>query len=258
MSDVEMKKVAGRSSLWGDAPSPYCPGCGHGVVHRVICELLEEFKLAENCVFMAPVGCSILAYTFLGVDVCQAAHGRAPAVASGIKRARPDTFVLAYQGDGDLASIGTAEIIHAANRGENITTIFVNNAIYGMTGGQMAPTTLAGQKSSTCLDGRDASMGMGYPLRVCELLQSLEGVTYLARSTVHTPANVIKTKQLIKKAFEVQLGRRGFSLVEVLTSCPVNWGMRPVEALEFVGKNMVTQYPLGEYKVDGVCVAPGA
>lgn len=257
MSDAEMVKVAGRSSLWGDKPSPYCPGCGHGVVHRVICELIEEYQLADNCVFMAPVGCSILAYTFLGVDVCQAAHGRTPAAATAIKRARPDTFVLAYQGDGDLASIGTAEIIHAANRGENITTIFVNNAIYGMTGGQMAPTTLAGQKATTCPDGRDASTGMGYPIRVCELLQSLEGVTYLARTTVHTPANVIKTKQLVKRAFDVQLGRRGFSLVEVLASCPVNWGLQPVEALEFVEKNMVTQYPLGEYKVDGVCVAPG-
>jgi len=258
MSDMEMKKIAGRSSLWADKPSPYCPGCGHGVVHRVVCELIEEYHLADNCVFMAPVGCSILAYTFLGLDVCQAAHGRTPAAATGIKRARPDTFVLAYQGDGDLASIGTAEIIHAANRGENITTIFVNNAIYGMTGGQMAPTTLLGQKATTCPSGRDALSGMGYPLRVCELLQSLGGVTYLARTSVHTPGNVIKTKQAIKKAFDVQLQRQGFSLVEVLTSCPVNWGMQPVEALDFVDKQMIHQYPLGEYKVDGVCMTPAA
>jgi 2-oxoglutarate ferredoxin oxidoreductase subunit beta len=258
MSDMEMEKIAGRSSLWDAKPSPYCPGCGHGVVHRVLCELIEEYNLADNCVFMAPVGCSILAYTFLGLDVCQSAHGRTPAAATGIKRARPDTFVLAYQGDGDLASIGTAEIIHAANRGENITTIFVNNAIYGMTGGQMAPTTLAGQTATTCSNGRDASLGMGNPLRVCEMLQSLAGVTYLARTTVHTPANVIKTKIAIKKAFDVQLKRQGFSLVEILSSCPVNWGMQPVAALDFVDKKMVPQYPLGEFKVGGVSVTPGA
>jgi len=256
MSDIEMNKVAGRSPLWDHKPSPYCPGCGHGVVHRVICELIEEYNLDDNCVFMAPVGCSILAYTFLGLDVCQSAHGRTPAAATGIKRVRPETFVLAYQGDGDLASIGTAEIIHAANRGENITTIFVNNAVYGMTGGQMAPTTLPGQKATTCVDGRDAASGMGYPLRVCELLQNLDGATYLARTSVHTPANVIKTKQFIRKAFDVQLKRQGFSLVEVLTSCPVNWGMQPVEALDFVEQNMVPQYPLGEFKVDGACVTP--
>jgi 2-oxoglutarate ferredoxin oxidoreductase subunit beta len=205
---------------------------------------------------MAPVGCSIMAYTFLGLDVCQAAHGRTPAVATGIKRARPDTFVLAYQGDGDLASIGMAETIHAANRGENITTIFVNNAIYGMTGGQMAPTTLTGQKSATSQAGRDPSSGMGYPIRMCELLQSLEGVTYLARTTVHTPANVMKTKQALRKAFEAQIGLKGFSLVEILSPCPVGWGMPPVEALEFVGRSMAQQYPLGEYKVDGVCRMP--
>lgn len=258
MSDMDMIKVAGRSSLWEDKLSPYCPGCGHGVVHRVVCELIEEFNLADNCVFMVPVGCSILAYTFLGLDICQSAHGRTPAVATGIKRSLPDTFVLAYQGDGDLASIGMAEIIHAANRGENITTIFVNNAIYGMTGGQMAPTTLPGQAATTCPDGRDASSGMGYPIRICELLQSLGGVTYLARTTVHTPANVIKTKKALKKAFEVQLNKQGFSLVEVLTSCPVNWGMQPVEALDYVDKKMVPQYPLGEFKVDGVYTAPQA
>ncbi|MEI6564547.1 MAG: thiamine pyrophosphate-dependent enzyme [bacterium] len=253
-----MKKVAGRSPLWLDKPSPYCPGCGHGVVHRLICELIEEYKLADNCVFMAPVGCSILAYTFLGLDICQSAHGRTPAAATGIKRVLPDTFVLSYQGDGDLASIGTAEIIHAANRGENITTIFVNNAIYGMTGGQMAPTTLSGQKATTCLDGRDPSTGMGYPIRVCELLQSLGGVTYLARTAVHTAAHVAKAKQAIKKAFEVQLGKKGFSLVEVLSACPVNWGMQPLEAVDFIEKNMIPQYPLGEFKDEGMCVSPKA
>ncbi|MFH0921706.1 MAG: thiamine pyrophosphate-dependent enzyme [Fibrobacterota bacterium] len=253
-----MKKVVGRSSLWMDKPSPYCPGCGHGVVHRIVCELIEEMGLADNCVFMAPVGCSILAYTFLSLDVCQPAHGRTPAAATGVKRARPDTFVVSYQGDGDLAAIGTAEIIHAANRGENFTTIFVNNAIYGMTGGQMAPTTLIGQKATTCPDGRDPSSGMGHPIRVCELLQSLGGVTYLARTTVHNAPGVIKTKKAIKKAFEVQIAKKGFSLVEVLSPCPVNWGIHPVQALSFVENNMLPYYPLGEYKVAGECVSPGA
>jgi 2-oxoglutarate ferredoxin oxidoreductase subunit beta len=255
---MAMKKISGRSSLWLDKPSPYCPGCGHGIVHRLICELIEEFTLADDCVFMAPVGCSILAYTFLDLDICQPAHGRTPAAATGIKRARPDTFVLSYQGDGDLAAIGTAEIIHAANRGENFTTVFVNNAIYGMTGGQMAPTTLSGQKTATCPAGRDPAAGMGYPIRVCELLQNLGGVTYLARTSVHNPANVIRTKRALKKAFEVQLGRKGFSLVEVLSPCPVNWGMEPVEALEFIEKDMIPYYKLGEYKVNGVVVSPAA
>ncbi|OGJ98838.1 MAG: 2-oxoglutarate oxidoreductase, partial [Candidatus Raymondbacteria bacterium RifOxyB12_full_50_8] len=190
-----MKKIFGKSRLWLNKPQPYCPGCGHGLVHRIVCELLEEMGLADNCVFMAPVGCSILAYSFLDLDVCQPAHGRTPAAATGVKRARPDTFVVCYQGDGDLAAIGTAEIIHAANRGENFTTIFVNNAVYGMTGGQMAPTTLLGQKTETSPEGRSLSAGMGHPIRVCELLQSLGGVAYLARTSVHTPGNVIKAKK---------------------------------------------------------------
>lgn len=243
-----MKQVAGRSRLWADRPSPYCPGCGHGIVHRLVCELLEELGVEDDCVFMAPVGCSILAYSFLKVDVCQPAHGRTPAAATGIKRFRPDTFVVSYQGDGDLAAIGTAEIIHAANRGENITTIFVNNAIYGMTGGQMAPTTLEGQKATTCPDGRDVKGGMGYPLRVCEMLQSLGGVAYLARASLQDAPNVVKTKRVMKKAFESQIRKEGFSLVEVLSPCPVNWGMKPVDALKFVRDNMVQYYPLGEFK----------
>jgi 2-oxoglutarate ferredoxin oxidoreductase subunit beta len=203
---------------------------------------------------MAPVGCSILAYTFLSIDVCQPAHGRTPAVATGVKRAKPDTFVLSYQGDGDLAAIGTAEIIHAANRGENITTVFVNNAIYGMTGGQMAPTTLAGQKATTCPEGRKPEEGMGYPIRVCELLLSLGGTTYIARTSVHNAANVVRTKKALKKAFEVQLNNKGFSLVEVLSPCPVNWGMNSKQSIEFVAKNMVDYFPLGEFKVDGKVV----
>jgi 2-oxoglutarate ferredoxin oxidoreductase subunit beta len=254
---MSMQKIFSRSPLWKDMPSPYCPGCGHGIVHRLVCELLEEYKVSDNCVFMAPVGCSILAYTFLSVDVCQPAHGRTPAAATGVRRARPDTFVLSYQGDGDRAAIGTAEIIHAANRGENITTIFVNNAIYGMTGGQMAPTTLIGQKATTCPDGRAPETGMGYPIRVCELLQSLGGVRYLARVSVHNAANVIKARKAMKKAFEVQINRQGFSLVEVLSPCPVNWGLSPTKALEFVARDMMNYYTLGEYKVDGKAVTPG-
>jgi 2-oxoglutarate ferredoxin oxidoreductase subunit beta len=249
---MEMIQVAGRTKLWADKPSPYCPGCGHGIVHRLVCELFEELGVADDCVFMAPVGCSILAYTFLKVDVCQPAHGRTPAAATGIKRARPDTFVLSYQGDGDLAAIGTAEIIHAANRGENITTIFVNNAIYGMTGGQMAPTTLLGQKAATCPGGRDAKEGMGYPIRVCELLKSLGGVSYLARVSVHDAPNVIKAKKAMKKAFETQIRREGFSLVEVVSPCPVNWGMTTMDALKYVRENMTEYYPLGEFKAGGI------
>ena len=253
---MNSKKIVGRSSIWMDKPSPYCPGCGHGIIHRLICELLEEFNLADNCVFMAPVGCSILAYTLLDLDVCQPAHGRTPAAATGVKRARPDTFVVSYQGDGDLAAIGTAEIIHAANRGENFTTVFVNNAIYGMTGGQMAPTTLAGQKATTCPNGRDPSQGMGFPIRVCEMLQSLGGVTYLARTAVNSAANVNRTRSALKKAFEVQINKQGFSLVEIVSHCPVNWHMTPLESLEFVEKQMLAYYRLGEFKVNGEAVNP--
>lgn len=253
-----MKQVAGRTSLWADRPSPYCPGCGHGIIHRLACELLEEMNLADDCVFMAPVGCSILAYTFLKIDVCQPAHGRTPAAATGIKRARPDTFVISYQGDGDLAAIGTAEIIHAANRGENITTIFVNNAIYGMTGGQMAPTTLQGQKSATSPDGRDHGSGMGFPIRVCEMLSSLGGVTYLERTSVHDAAGVARTKSALRRAFETQVRKEGFSLVEVLSPCPVNWGMSSLESLDFVRDKMAAYYPVRKFKVGGIEVKEGA
>jgi 2-oxoglutarate ferredoxin oxidoreductase subunit beta len=238
-----------------EMPMFYCPGCGHGIVHKLIAELIDEFDLRERMIAVAPVGCSVTAYDYLDVDFSESAHGRAPAVATGIKRSRPDCFVLAYQGDGDLASIGTAEIIHAANRGENITTVFVNNAIYGMTGGQMAPTTLIGQKATTCPDGRSPEAGMGYPIRVCELLQSLGGVTYLARTSVHTPANVIKTKKALKKGFETQIRKEGFSLIEVISPCPVNWGLSPLDALEFVEKRMLPYYPLGEFKNKGAAEA---
>jgi 2-oxoglutarate/2-oxoacid ferredoxin oxidoreductase subunit beta len=244
---MDMKKVVGRSGLWMDKPSPYCPGCGHGIVHRLVCELLEEMGLADNCVFMAPVGCSILAYTFLSLDVCQPAHGRTPAAATGVKRARPDTFVVSYQGDGDLAAIGTAEIIHAANRGENITTIFVNNAIYGMTGGQMAPTTLLGQKTTTSPAGRDVHLE-GPPIRVCEMLATMDGPSYIARVTVDKPSSIRKARQAIITAFGRQLDGKGFSLVEVLSPCPTYWRLPPQKAVEAIESWMVKTFPLGVYK----------
>lgn len=246
-----MKKVYKRNNIALDMPSPYCPGCGHGVVHRLVMDAIKEAKQEDNTIFMAPVGCSILAYTYLDLDVCQPAHGRTPAAATGIKRALPDSLVVLYQGDGDLAAIGTAEIIHAANRGENITAIFVNNAIYGMTGGQMAPTTLVGQKATTCPEGRSPQDGQGYPIRVCELLQTLGGVTYATRASVHSAPNVLKTKKAIKIGIENQIAKKGFSIIEVLSACPVNWGMTPEKANEFVANEMVSYYPLGDFKKDG-------
>jgi 2-oxoglutarate ferredoxin oxidoreductase subunit beta len=249
-----MKKVYQRNNIALDMPSPYCPGCGHGIVHRLICDVVQDVHQEDNTIFMAPVGCSILAYTYLDFDICQPAHGRTPAAATGIKRALPDSLVVLYQGDGDLAAIGTAEIVHAANRGENITAVFVNNAIYGMTGGQMAPTTLVGQKATTCPEGRDPSSGQGYPIRVCELLQSLGGVTYATRTSVHNAANVLKTKKAISNGIHNQMEKKGFSIIEILSPCPVNWGMTPTQAMDFVANDMVAYYPLGDFKVDGVIV----
>ncbi len=249
-----MKKVYERNNIEFDMPSPYCPGCGHGIIHRLVCDAIKDVKQEDNTIFMAPVGCSILAYTYLDLDVCQPAHGRTPAAATGIKRALPESLVVLYQGDGDLAAIGTAEIVHAVNRGENITAIFVNNAIYGMTGGQMAPTTLEGQKATTCPDGRDPSSGQGYPIRVCELLQSLGGLTYAVRTSVHNAANVLKTKKAIKIGVENQITKKGFSFIEVLSPCPVNWGMSPLKAMEYVANDMAAYFPLGEFKVDGKIV----
>ncbi len=225
----------------------YCAGCGHGIVHRIIAELLDELSLREKTVGVAPVGCAVLAYDYLNCDISEAAHGRAPAVATGIKRADSDKFVFSYQGDGDLASIGTAEIVHAANRGENVSFIFINNAIYGMTMGQMAPTTLPGQKTATTPCGRDTRLD-GYPLRVCELLATLDGAYYLERTTVTSPAAVRKTKSAIRKAFQAQLDGKGFTLIEVLSPCPNRWGMSPVDALRFVDEEMTRYFPLGVCK----------
>ncbi|MDI3317341.1 MAG: thiamine pyrophosphate-dependent enzyme [Bacillota bacterium] len=239
-------------ALRPDAVTHYCPGCTHGVAHRLVGEVLEELGLLERTVGVASVGCSVLAYKYFLVDMQEAAHGRAPAVATAIKRVLPDRVVFAYQGDGDLAAIGTAEIVHAAARGENITVLFINNANYGMTSGQMAPTTLVGQRTTTTPLGRDP-VKAGHPIRVAELLNALDGPAYIARGSLHDTAHILQAKRYIRKAFQAQLERRGFSLVELLSSCPTNWGLEPVEALHFIRDRMVPHYPLGEFrKPEGV------
>ena len=241
-------KIYERPKSWmPDVFSHYCPGCGHGIAHRLVCEVIDELGIQETTIGVAPVGCAALMYNYMDIDFCEAAHGRAPATATGLKRVRPDRVVFTYQGDGDLASIGMAEIVHAANRNENITVVFINNAIYGMTGGQMAPTTLIGQKATTCPLGRDAKVN-GYPLRVCELLSSLAAPGFISRVTVAQPKYIIKAKQAIKKAFQNQIDGKGFSLVEVLSSCPTNWGLRPVEAFDWTLSSMMPYYPLGVFK----------
>lgn len=225
----------------------YCPGCTHGIVHRIVGEVLDELGLRERTVGIGPVGCSVLIYNYYDVDFQEAAHGRAPALATGAKRARPDLIVFTYQGDGDLASIGTNEILHAANRGEKFTTVFVNNAIYGMTGGQMAPTTLPGQVTTTSPKGRDPSQ-VGFPIRVAEMLATLKTPAYVVRTAVHTPELTVQTKRAIRRAFELQVEGRCFTFVEVLSTCPTNWGMTPVKSLEWLEQNMVPYYPLGVLK----------
>lgn len=239
-----MVKVFEKPKALTDIPFHYCPGCTHGIIHRLIAEVIDELGIREKTIGVAPVGCAVFAYDYFNCDMHEASHGRAPAVATGIKRVLPDKVVFTYQGDGDLASIGAAEIVHAANRGEKTTTIFVNNAIYGMTGGQMAPTSLLGQKTTTSPYGRDAEKE-GYPIRVSEMLATLEGAVYIERVSVHDVKNIIKAKKAIKKAFEIQLSGEGFALVEVLSTCPTNWGMTPVESLKWVEDNMVPYYPLG-------------
>ena len=230
-----------------DAPMHYCPGCTHGIIHRLVAEAIDELGIEGKTIGVAPVGCSVMAYNYFACDMVQAAHGRAPAVATGVKRANPDNIVFTYQGDGDLASIGMAETIHAATRGENITIIFVNNAIYGMTGGQMAPTSLPGQVTQTSPYGRDTKTA-GFPIKVCELLSELEGATYLERVAVNNVKNVKNAKKAIKKAFENQVNGKGFSLIEVVSTCPTNWGLTPIKALEWVDEKMIPYYPLGVYK----------
>ena len=230
-----------------DQFSSYCPGCTHGIIHRLLAEVLEEKGLLDNAVGVAPVGCSVFAYNFFSCDMVQAPHGRAPAVATGLRRALPGRTIFTYQGDGDLAAIGTAETVHAAARGENITVIFVNNAIYGMTGGQMAPTTLPGQVTQTTPYGRDVGYS-GHPLRVTEMLATIDGVAYAARVSVDTIGNVNKAKAAIDKAFQCQRDGLGFSIVEVLSTCPTNWGLTPVDALQWLRDNLMPYYPLGVKK----------
>ena len=225
----------------------YCPGCTHGIIHRLVAEALEELGVTNKTVGVASVGCSVFSYNYFNCDMIQAAHGRAPAVATGAKRANPDNIVFTYQGDGDLAAIGTAETVHSAARNENITIIFVNNAIYGMTGGQMAPTTLPKQVTQTSPYGRDTTV-VGYPVKVCEMLSQLDGASYLERVAVNNVKNILKAKKAIKKAFQNQIEGKGFSLVEVLSTCPTNWGLSPKEALKWLDENMETYYPLGVYK----------
>ncbi len=242
MSEV----VFDRPHSLSDVPLTYCPGCTHGIVHRLIAEVIDELGIEGKTVGIAPVGCSVFAYNFFECDMIQAPHGRAPAVATGVKRARPDDIVFTYQGDGDLAAIGTAETVHVGARGENITIIFINNAIYGMTGGQMAPTSLPGQVTTTSPYGRDLHV-QGNPIHVCEMLATLDGTAYAERVAVDSPKNVIKTKKAIMKAFKTQIEGKGFSIVEVLSTCPTQWGKSPEEALEWVRTDMIPFYPLGVY-----------
>lgn len=241
------EKLFARPEALQDVPFHYCPGCHHGIIHRLVAEVIDELKVRDNTVAVVPVGCSVLAYDYFNTDAMEAAHGRAPAAATGIKRVHPDAVVFTYQGDGDLASIGCAEIVHAAARGEKITTIFVNNAIYGMTGGQMAPTTLVDQVTTTSPYGRKKESA-GMPIRVSEMLATLDGAKYIARVAVNNPANMAKAKAAIKKAFEIQLSGLGFSIVEVLSTCPTNWGMTAIESVKWMENNMMPYYPLGVFK----------
>ena len=242
-----MKKIYSRPAALKDAPFHYCPGCGHSIIHRLIAEVLDETKLQEKAICVPPAGCAVIAYKYIDVDMVEAPHGRATAVATGLKRARPKNLVFSYQGDGDLAAIGTAEAFHAANRGECITVIFVNNAVYGMTGGQMAPTSLLGQKTTTSPTGR-TTLRDGYPVKFSEVLAPLQGSSYLERVAVNTPANIRKTKKAIAKAFKHQLKKSGFSMVEILSPCPTNWRMNTVESCRWIDQVMVKEYPLGVIK----------
>ncbi len=236
-----------KSAVLTDKDTHYCPGCTHGVVHRIIAELIEEMGIQEKTIGIAPVGCSVFAYDYIDIDWQEAAHGRAPALATAVSRLMPDKVVFSYQGDGDLAAIGTAETIHACNRGENIVMIFINNGIYGMTGGQMAPTTLEGMKASTCPAGREASHD-GHPLKITELIAQLPGATYVTRQSAHTPAAVRKTKKALKKAFENQMNKKGTSFVEVVSTCNSGWKMTPAKANDWMEENMFPFYPLGDMK----------
>lgn len=240
-----------RPEALTEKPFHYCPGCTHGIIHRLVAEAIDDLGIRERTIGICPVGCAAFAYDYFNCDMFQAAHGRAPAVATGVKRVRPDRIVFTYQGDGDLAAIGTAEIVHAAARGELITVIFVNNAVYGMTGGQMAPTSVIGQRTTTTPFGREAR-SHGFPLRMSEMLSTVEGAAYIARVSVHSPPHVKRAGRAIRKAFETQLKGLGFGMVEVLSTCPTNWGLTPEEALAWLEENLIPQYPLGEFRVPDV------
>ncbi len=248
MLNDHMQTVFDYPDSFTDVTTHYCPGCTHGVIHRLIAETIDELGIREKTIGVAPVGCAVFIYNYFDIDFAEAAHGRAPAMATGLKRTLPDRVVFTYQGDGDLAAIGTAEIIHAAARGENITVIFVNNAIYGMTGGQMAPTTLPGMKTTSSPTGRDVEL-QGWPIRMSEILAQMPGASYVVRRSVHDPGNINKTKKAVKAAFNVQLNQAGFAMVEILSSCPTNWGVSATDALKFVKEQMMPYYPLGDYKV---------
>ena len=233
-----------RPAILADLSTHYCPGCGHGIIHRLIAELLDELALGPRTIGVASVGCSVFAYDYFDVDFVESPHGRAPAVATGVRRARPDAFVFTYQGDGDLAAIGTAEIVHAAARGERISVVFVNNGIYGMTGGQMAPTTLIGQRTTSCPSGREA-LTSGYPIPITEMLALLPGVSYAARGSIADPGLIGRTKTMLRRAFEIQLAGGGLSIVEVLSTCPIGWGMTPTASMEHLARDVIETYPLG-------------
>ncbi|MFC1969686.1 thiamine pyrophosphate-dependent enzyme [Chloroflexota bacterium] len=242
-----MKKVYSRPKSLKMARFHYCPGCGHSIIHRVMCEVIDEMDLRDKAIGIPPPGCSVFAYDYFDVDMAESAHGRGAAVATGIKRAYPQAIVFTYQGDGDLAAIGTGETLHAANRGERITAIFINNAVYGMTGGQMAPTTLLDQQTTTTPYGRDLRLE-GYPIKMSEILALVKGTVYIERTAVNSPANIRKTKKAIRKAFQAQIDDLGFSLVEILSPCPTNWRMSPVEAWQWIDKEMTKEFPLGVIK----------
>jgi len=245
---TEIQTVYIRPSALTATPNHYCPGCTHGIAHRLIAEVIEEMDIRGQTIGVAPVGCSVFAYNYFDLDFVEAAHGRAPAMATGIKRVLPDRFVFTYQGDGDLASIGMAEIMHAAGRGENISVFFINNAIYGMTGGQMAPTTLPGMKTTSSPNGRDVEQA-GFPLHMAEVLAKMEGASYIVRRSLHDPKNIRLAKKAIRTAFEVQKRGMGFSMVELLSTCSTNWGMTPVDSLKWLEEHMIPAYPLGDYKI---------
>lgn len=244
---MNMKKVFSKPQSLKKVPFRYCPGCGHGIAHRLICEVIDQLGIKDKTIGIAPIGCAVFAYDYFDLDILEIPHGRPPAAATGMKRACPDKIIFTYQGDGDLAAIGTAEIIHAANRGENISIFFINNANYGMTGGQMAPTTLIGQKTSTTPSGRTIE-NAGYPMRVSELLASLEGTSFIARGSLDTYKNIIITKKYIEKAFKYQIENKGFTFVEMLSPCPTDWGMTPWDSLKWLRENMIREFKLGVIK----------